>query len=100
MRRVSRGSSRWSSSTWLWGGHARMPEGVSHLRQPGECLLGDRALSGLEASRRLLAARPAYFLSHVYVAFNSVPLGRIDEARAAIAEARRLHPHLSLPLIQ
>jgi len=34
------------------------------------------------------------------VALNAVGLGRLDEARAAIAEARRIVPNLSQALIQ
>ncbi len=56
--------------------------------------------AGLEASRRLLAARPEYYPGHVYAAFNYVSLGRIDEARAAIVAARRLQPDLSIETIQ
>ena len=56
--------------------------------------------AGLEASRRLLAARPDYYPGHVYAAFNYASLGRIDEARAAIAAARRLQPDLSIARIQ
>jgi TolB-like protein len=54
----------------------------------------------LEATRRLMAARPGYFFGPVYIAMSSVALGRIDEARAAITEARRLQPDLSLEMIQ
>jgi tetratricopeptide (TPR) repeat protein len=56
--------------------------------------------AGLEASRRLLAARPDYYPGHVDAAFNYASLGRIDEARAAIAAARHLQPDLSIETIQ
>ncbi len=56
--------------------------------------------ASLAAARRLVAARPAYHWGHLYIALNSVALGRVDEARAAIAEARRLQPDLSLEMIQ
>ncbi len=56
--------------------------------------------AGLEAGRRLVAARPAYFWGPVLVALNAVELGRIDEARAAIAEGRRVQPDISLELLQ
>ena len=36
----------------------------------------------------------------MYLALNAVSLGRPDEARAAIAEARRLKPDLSIETIQ
>jgi adenylate cyclase len=54
----------------------------------------------LEAARRLVAARPEYYLGPVYLAMNDVALGRMDDARAAIAQARRIQPDLSLALIQ
>jgi adenylate cyclase len=55
---------------------------------------------GLRAAHRLLAGLPDYFLGHVYLAMNAVGLGRLEEARAAIAEARRAQPELSLALVQ
>lgn len=55
---------------------------------------------GLQAAQRLLAELPEYFYGHVYLAMNAVALGRLDEARAAIAEARRAQPNLSLELVQ
>jgi TolB-like protein len=61
--------------------------------------LGDYE-AGLRAARRLLADLPDYFLGHVDVAMNAVELGRLDEARAAIAEARRVQPGLSLEFVQ
>lgn len=61
--------------------------------------LGDYE-AGLRAARRLLAELPDYFLGHVDVAMNAVELGRLDEARAAIEEARRAQPDLSLELVQ
>ena len=54
----------------------------------------------LEAGRRLIAALPGYYWGYVYVAENAVALGHLDEARAAIAEGRRVQPNLSLALIQ
>ena len=56
--------------------------------------------AGLRAARRLLAELPEYFLGHVFVAMNAVGLGRVDEARAAIEEARRAYPDLSLEFVQ
>jgi len=61
--------------------------------------LGDYE-AGLRAAKRLLAELPDYYLGHVFVAMNAVGLGRLDEARAAIAEARRAQPDLSLELVQ
>lgn len=56
--------------------------------------------ASLEAARRLVAARPTYYWGHVYLAMNAVSLGHLDEARAAIAEARRVAPNLSLAMMQ
>jgi adenylate cyclase len=54
----------------------------------------------LDAAHHLVAARPEYWWGQLYLALNAVSLGHPDEARAAIAEARRLHPDLSLAQIQ
>ena len=58
-----------------------------------------RCEASLDAARHLIAARPDYFWGQLYLALNAVSLGRPDEARAAIAEARRLQPDLSLAQI-
>ena len=42
--------------------------------------------ASLTAGRRLVATHPTYLTGHLYVAMSAVSLGRIDEARAAIAE--------------
>jgi adenylate cyclase len=108
---------------WIWFGYAQLLSG-----HPDECIAANeraqrlspqgpaasmandntalaywetgRYDASLEAARRLIAARPGYFYGHLYVALDDVALGRIDEARAAIAEARRLQPNLSQALIQ
>ncbi len=54
----------------------------------------------LAAAQRLVATQPSYFPGHAYIAMNSIALGRRDEARAAIAEGRRVRPDLSLELMQ
>jgi adenylate cyclase len=61
--------------------------------------LGDYE-AGLLAARRLLAELPDYFLGHIDLAMNAVELGRLEEARAAIAKARLAQPDLSLELLQ
>ena len=61
--------------------------------------LGDYE-AGLRAARQLLAELPDYYFGHVFVAMNAVGLGRLDEARAAIAEGSRAQPDLSLELVQ
>jgi len=55
---------------------------------------------GLDAARRLVAAQPSYFTGYAYIAMNAAALGRLDEARAAIIEGRRVRPDLSLALMQ
>ena len=54
----------------------------------------------LEAAERLVATQPSYPTGHAYVAMNLVALGRSEEARAAIAEGRRVQPKLSLGMMQ
>lgn len=56
--------------------------------------------AGLEASRKLLALRPGYVWSYVYVAMNAAALGRLEEARAAVDEARRVQPEVSQGMLQ
>lgn len=56
--------------------------------------------AALEAGRRLVALQPTYLTGHLYVAMSAVSLGRIDEARAAIVEGRRVRPDLSIDLMQ
>lgn len=55
---------------------------------------------GLEAARRLVAFEPTYFTGYAYIAMNAIALGRLEEARAAISEGRRINPALSLDLMQ
>jgi len=55
---------------------------------------------GLEHARMELAAQPEYLWGHLDVAMNAVRLGRIDEARAAIEEAHRIQPNLSLAWVR
>ena len=54
----------------------------------------------LKAAHRLVATQPSYFIGYAYIAMNAVALGQLDDARAAIAEGRRIRPDLSLELIQ
>ncbi len=56
--------------------------------------------ASLEAGRRLVATQPTYLTGYLYIAMSAVSLGRIDEARAAIAEGRRVRPDLSIALMQ
>ena len=54
----------------------------------------------LEAGRRLVALRPAYVWGYGYIAMSAAALDRLDEARAAVSEARRVEPRVSLELFQ
>lgn len=54
----------------------------------------------LDAAQRLVATQPTYLTGYAYIAMNEVALGHRDEARAAIAEGRRVQPDLSLELMQ
>ncbi|NIS01255.1 MAG: hypothetical protein GWN99_09355 [Gemmatimonadetes bacterium] len=56
--------------------------------------------AALDAGRRLVATHPTYFTGYLYVAMSSVSLGRIDAARAAILEGRRVRADLSIELMQ
>ena len=56
--------------------------------------------AALEAAQRLVAAQPTYFTGYAYIAMNAVALGRLDEARTAIVEGRRVRADLSLELMQ
>jgi adenylate cyclase len=55
---------------------------------------------GLNAARRLVAAQPTYFVGYAYIAMNAMSLGRLDEAREAIVEGRRVRSDFSLALVQ
>jgi TolB-like protein/cytochrome c-type biogenesis protein CcmH/NrfG len=59
-----------------------------------------RYKEGLAAARRLVAVNPSYPTGYAYIAMNAVALGRLEEARAAILEGRRIEPDLSLALMQ
>jgi TolB-like protein len=54
----------------------------------------------LEAAQRLVATQPTYLTGYAYIAMNEVALGRLEEARTAIAEGLRVQPDLSLELMQ
>ena len=56
--------------------------------------------ASLEAGRRLVAVHPRYLTGYLYIAMSAVSLGRIDEARAAVAEGRRVRPDLSIEMMQ
>ena len=56
--------------------------------------------AGLEHARTYVTMRPEIYWAYVDMAMNAVGLGRLDDARAAIAEARRVQPDLSLAMIR
>jgi TolB-like protein len=108
---------------WLWHGWAQLmsgdPDGCVASNMTAQRLnpQGDAASvawdnmamcywetgrydASLDAARHLIAARPDYWWGQVDLALNAVSLGHIDEAHAAIAEARRLQPGLSIAQIQ
>jgi TolB-like protein/Flp pilus assembly protein TadD len=108
---------------WLWHGWAQLvsgdPEGsiasnltAQRLNPQGEAVspawdnmavayweMG-RYEASLDAARHLIAARPDYWYGPVDLALSEVALGHVDEARSAIADARRLQPELSIAMIQ
>jgi len=55
---------------------------------------------GLEWARKLVAARPDFVWGYIDRVMNAVQLGRVDEARAALVEARRLQPNVSQAFVQ
>ena len=78
-------------------------------RQPDFAVLLDQGIEGVgqlapkvrsEAAQRLVATQPTYLTGYAYIAMNAVALGRLEEARTAITEGRRVQPDLSLDLMQ
>jgi adenylate cyclase len=61
--------------------------------------LGEYA-AGLEAAHKVVGWLPDYPWGYVDLAMNAVPLGHIEEARAAMLEARRIQPNLTQASIQ
>jgi hypothetical protein len=55
---------------------------------------------GLAVSRRLIALLPSYYFGYIWAVLNVVGLGRIDEGREMIRQARQVQPELSLALIR
>ncbi|MCI0553804.1 MAG: tetratricopeptide repeat protein, partial [Anaerolineae bacterium] len=55
---------------------------------------------GLAVSKRLIAMLPNYYYGYIWGALNLVDLGRIDEAKEMIRQARRVQPTLSLALVR
>ncbi|MFT4564376.1 MAG: TolB-like protein/cytochrome c-type biogenesis protein CcmH/NrfG [Gammaproteobacteria bacterium] len=59
-----------------------------------------RYKEGLDFARRLVAVQPSYFTGYAYIAMNAVSLGRLNEARAAITEGRKVQADFSQALMQ
>ena len=57
-----------------------------------------RYAEGLAAGERLVALEPSYFPGYAWIAMNSVGLGREDDARAALGQAKA--PALSIQAMQ
>ncbi|HEX6729824.1 MAG TPA: protein kinase [Pyrinomonadaceae bacterium] len=64
----------------------------------GAYLNAGRFDEGLEAGRRLIVLSPNYYWGYLWSAMNEVGLGRIEEARELVAQARRVKPELSFEL--
>lgn len=60
----------------------------------------ERFEEGLVLARRLTALYPTYYYGYLWCAANAAGLGRIDEARAFVAEARRIQPDVSMSLVR
>jgi adenylate cyclase len=56
--------------------------------------------SGLALGRRLIALFPSYYFGYLWCAANAAGAGSHDEARAYIAEARRIQPDVSIMLVR
>jgi hypothetical protein len=56
--------------------------------------------SGLVLARRLIALFPTYYFGYLWCAANAAGAERDDEARAFIAEARRIQPDVSMTLVR
>ncbi len=66
----------------------------------GAYLNRGRYAEGLAAGRRLVALLPSYYWGYLWSAMNAVGLGRLEEARALVRDAKRIHPKLSLTVVR
>ena len=66
----------------------------------GAYFLFGRYDEGLETGKRVVAARPKYYWGYLDLAMNHAGLGQLEEARAAVREARAVDPGLSLEAIR
>ena len=55
---------------------------------------------GFALAQRLIALFPSYYYGYLWCAANAAGAGRLDQARAFIAEARRIQPDVSITLVR
>ena len=55
--------------------------------------------TGLQLARAIIASNPDYFWGYVDIALNASSLERLDDAREAVAQMRRLLPNVSIAMI-
>ena len=67
---------------------------MSPTRSPS-FFLCERFADGLEAGRRLVALAPSYIWGYLWSTMNAVGLGRIEEARELVRQARQVQPGLA-----
>lgn len=60
----------------------------------------ERFEEGLAAGRQLVSLWSGYYFGPLWCAMNLVELGRMDEARAAVREARRVLPEVTLEMVR
>jgi serine/threonine protein kinase len=73
-------------------------EWMFHDILSGAYLNAGRYAEGLNEGRRLITLAPQYYWGYLWSAMNAVGLGRLDEARGLIGEARRVKPGVSIEL--
>ncbi|HYN07346.1 MAG TPA: protein kinase [Vicinamibacterales bacterium] len=56
--------------------------------------------NGLAMAKRLIALFPTYYYGYLWCAAHAAGAGRLDDARAHIAEARRIQPDVSVSLVR
>lgn len=56
--------------------------------------------NGLALAKRLIALFPSYYYGYLWCAANAAGAERLDEARAYIADARRIQPDVSIALVR
>jgi tetratricopeptide (TPR) repeat protein len=59
-----------------------------------------RCEEGLAVSKRLIAILPSYYFGYIWSVLNLVGLGRLEEAKEIMRQARKVQPELSLVLVR